>query len=800
MAKTEVADPPPPPPSNLNLTASTFDSGDLDDALPIPEATHFFPKEEKIMDDFDFDFSFDDFYLPSGDFDSLNHDFDFDPVVCDPVREQHIGLNSYGQPGAGCDPIGAFKSSACIFKSSSSELCHFSTGQIAGDAVPLNPFSPELGSNVSEILFLNSPEPDQNCGDVSGYLNVTSPESNGSNPDASQPSWNENQCSSGDVVLDCLSPESQGSGNSRLNASPTLDVLSTDSEDKSVNSSTDFGNANSIKTGVVDQKFKLGDANANSTNINNCSSSMLKRKKQSEETNNVECRSSKYRKPADYNNNENYSESNRANITSEEEDRRKTRLMRNRESAQLSRQRKKHYVEELEDKVRKMHSTIQDLNAKISYMMAENASLRQQVGGKGVAITPQMPPPPPGMYPPVIYPWMPCAPPYMVKPQGSQVPLVPIPRLKPHKTASAPKNSKKSENKKKEAKTKSVASISFIGLLFFIFIFGGLVPSLNVRYGGMREAFTRRSNDYTVYTYEKHPRRVLATNNGSGRGESYGGKYFSNITHSSGGQDHGGGGKRHSEKGKDEFVQSGNGSSPLAASLYVPRNDKLVKIDGNLIIHSVLASEKAMASHGSDEEKRRRQETGLAVPENMASAITGGRHPQLYQGAAERHFGSDSIRKDNMRSTGAADGMLQQWFKEGLSGPMLSSGMCTEVFQFDVSSAIVPASSMRNVSQNAKKGRNRRILSVPLSPSSHNISGERKGEGDELKGNNSLASSMVVSVLVDPREGGDGDGDGVMGKKSLSRIFVVVLVDSVKYVTYSCILPLKGSVPHLVTT
>nr|CAD1829129.1 unnamed protein product [Ananas comosus var. bracteatus] len=64
-----------------------------------------------------------------------------------------------------------------------------------------------------------------------------------------------------------------------------------------------------------------------------------------------------------------------------DEDKRKARLMRNRESAQLSRQRKKLYVEELEEKVKSMHSTINELNAKISYIMAENLALRQQVGG-----------------------------------------------------------------------------------------------------------------------------------------------------------------------------------------------------------------------------------------------------------------------------------------------------------------------------------------------------------------------------------------------------------------------------------
>ncbi|KAL0359333.1 UNVERIFIED_CONTAM: bZIP transcription factor 17 [Sesamum angustifolium] len=143
--------------------------------------------------------------------------------------------------------------------------------------------------------------------------------------------------------------------------------------------------------------------------------------------------------------------------------------------------------------------------------------------------------------------------------------------------------------------------------------------------------------------------------------------------------------------------------------------------------------------------------------------------------------------------------------------PMLSSGMCTEVFQFDVSpasasGAIVPATTSRNVSkeqnQNSthlRKGRNRRILHglpIPLPESSHNISRQHTGQNSQkenLNRNNSTLP-MVVSVLVDPREATD-----VVGSKSLSRIFVVVLVDSVKYVTYSCMVPFMGSTPHLVT-
>ncbi|TKY62740.1 bZIP transcription factor 28 [Spatholobus suberectus] len=171
----------------------------------------------------------------------------------------------------------------------------------------------------------------------------------------------------------------------------------------------------------------------------------------------------------------------------DDEEKRQARLMRNRESAQLSRQRKKHYVEELEEKVRSMNSIIADLSSKISYVVAENATLRQQMGA-GVMCAP--PPPAPGMYPhppmaPMPYPWMPCAP-YVVKPQGSQVPLVPIPRLKPQQpAAAAASKGKKSESKKSEGKTKKVASISLLGLFFFIVLFGGLVPLVDFKFGGL---------------------------------------------------------------------------------------------------------------------------------------------------------------------------------------------------------------------------------------------------------------------------------------------------------------------------
>ncbi|XP_022899651.1 bZIP transcription factor 17-like [Olea europaea var. sylvestris] len=770
MADPTVVPDPPPPVTGANDFDSGLSMPPLDPSFFSEHLTSSFNNNDNNRNDdvldIDFDFSFDDLCLPSSDLDDLL----MDPVP-DPIRVQPESFN--GQLGSGPDVENPYS----VFKSTSVELRHLCDGvhgDFSGDQ-SLN------GSGVSnsELLAAESAQ-------ISGYLNLPSPESNGSNRRSSENSGGGEKC------LNCLSPESSGSENCDSNVS-----VESNNYARSVNVSPNFDGCS-----IVDQKIKL-DKTAN-VDVSNSAS---KRKKESEDStnSNIDSRINKYRKSSIdvENNNTNGCE------LSEEDEKRKARLMRNRESAQLSRQRRKHHVEELEDKVRLMNSTIQDLNAKISYFMAENATLRQQLGGgTGTGLPPPIAPPPPGAYPhpAMMYPWMQYPPPYVMKPQGSQ-PLVPIPRLKPQQPMAAPKPSKKVDKKKNDGvKTKKVAGVSFLGLLFFLMLFGGLVPMVNVRYGGVTESFTGGDTYAEGGFYGKHRGRVLIVN-GTENGD---GRDF-NCSKSCGWRGHGGGGQS-----ADEFARVGNGNDLLVASLYVPRNDKLVKIDGNLIIHSVLASEKAMASHKDDRAKTG-GETGLAVPRDLAPAIpvpgvgrNGGRLPHL------RALDSSSADRD-LKSK-AADGRVQQWFREGLAGPMLSSGMCTEVFQFEVSSASASGALVRatmgNITAEAKKtqnstyhrkGRNRRILRgfpIPLPGTSHNISkehAERNSQKENLNGNNSI-SSMVVSVLFDPREAGDVEGDGMMGVKPLSRIFVVVLIDSVKYVTYSCMLPFKGSGPHLVST
>ncbi|XP_043691919.1 bZIP transcription factor 17-like [Telopea speciosissima] len=648
--------------------------------------------------------------------------------------------------------------------------------------------------------------------DVAGILNSPSPETGSCNRGFSCAASSDASagCGSGfeeDKGLNSLSPDS-----GCCNGGQSVWVSS------SPNSSN---NASDI---FVDQKIKSeGVANGY----------MAKRKKAKEDCN-TDPRSCKFRKS------ENTNSMCSNGSLNEEEEKKKARLMRNRESAQLSRQRKKHYVEELEDKIRSMHSTITELNNKISYFMAENASLRQQLSGGGIC------PPPTGIYPPppiapMAYAWLPYAS-YPVKPQGSQVPLVPIPKLKPQQVTT---KTKKTESKKVETKTKKVASVSLLGVLFFMFLFGFLVPFVNDRYGVNEAAVNSGLQFSNKGVYGNHQGRVLTVIGRGNESDHNVGVRLSTEKSFLTGVD---GQSMRYKRDRSERVDSEakqnigeshhlplrNASEPLIASLYVPRNDKLVKIDGNLIIQSVLASEKAMkSSHAASELKdkgtassaREARVTGLAIASKLPPVLgvsQAGRNaerlPSMYRNLNDRQRAlapsSGDTDKDNSKLS-TADGSLQQWFREGLAGPILSSGVCTEVFQFIESpasvnaAAIVPVTTVTNSTTHnpphSSKRKNRRILdraSIPLARSSENKTEEHFGgnsNGENFQGNKSV-SPLIVSVLVDPRDAGDVDVDGVISSKSLSRIFVVVLLDSVKYVTYSCVLPLKGSGPHLVTT
>ncbi|XP_042974918.1 bZIP transcription factor 17-like [Carya illinoinensis] len=211
---------------------------------------------------------------------------------------------------------------------------------------------------------------------------------------------------------------------------------------------------------------------------------------------------------------------------------------------------------------------------------------------------------------PIGYTWVPYSL-YVVKPRGSRVSLVPIPKLKLQQSVSMLKM-KKSETKKSEVKTKKVASISF---LFFILLFGGLVPFLNVESVAV-EFSSGESDTYNRVTYEK------------GRIQE------NELELEWKGQ------QPQPLSGSNEYVHLENVSEALVASLHMPRNDKLVKIDGNLIIYFVLYIEKAMTFQDTFRKKNNR-ETSLAIPINLALALaipeSGGSNHDADGGVAVKH-------------------------------------------------------------------------------------------------------------------------------------------------------------------
>ena len=253
----------------------------------------------------------------------------------------------------------------------------------------------------------------------------------------------------------------------------------------------------------------------------------------------------------------------------------------------------------------------------------------------------------------------------------------------------APK-AKKSDNKKAEGKTKKVASISLLGLFFFIFLFGGLVPLVNIKFGDVGDNVSRMSTSANDRFYSQNEGKfweVSGYRNTSGGEEgvrfSSGNQNPSRLLYETG--------RRLEETmrqqdssyrmNSDDFVRKGNGSEtePLVASLYVPRNDKLVKIDGNLIIHSVLASEKAMATDTAHTDKSTKEnvlvvsnnwDSALAIPEVGRNRVE---QTHTYSSPTEQQkalaSGSAETLKNHMKST-ATDGSMQQWFREGLAGEM----------------------------------------------------------------------------------------------------------------------------------
>lgn len=225
-------------------------------------------------------------------------------------------------------------------------------------------------------------------------------------------------------------------------------------------------------------------------------------------------------------------------------------------------------------------------------------------------------------------PWM--HPAYAMGVRGSQVPLMPIPRLKTKQPASAAAE----PPAKKSRKTKKVASVSLLGLLFLMMLCGCLVPAVNRMYG----AVDSREGIVLGPSQSRHG-RVLAVD-----------------------------GPRDSvSEGVDPKLPH-NSSETLPALLYIPRNGKHVKINGNLVIQSVVASEKASSrtchSDGKSSCNQGQEETSLAIPGHVAQ-LNSGEVMESAKAIKNKLMalppGDGSIYRED-------DELLPQWFSEAMSG------------------------------------------------------------------------------------------------------------------------------------
>ncbi|CAM6032838.1 unnamed protein product [Sphagnum compactum] len=523
---------------------------------------------------------------------------------------------------------------------------------------------------------------------------------------------------------------------------------------------------------------------------------------------------------------------------------RQARLMRNRESAQLSRQRKKVYVSELEGRLRTMAATVAELNATISHLTAENVNLRRQLGyyypPPGICPRPGVPMVGQQVLPMTPYPGMVGGRP--IYPAG-QVPSLPIPRLKtqppPARTSKrsnvlGSKEETSGDKKRARRKLAAAASVAVMSLLCVAMLLGPFNDTQTISGGNM----DIRSN--TQVSGIRVGGRVLTSWNDSGN--SFNLNQSSHVPTSS---------ERGSQGQPDcfgpleapIFVGSTfpvNMTEPFAASLFVPRDNRLVQVNGNLIIQAVMAGDKAaMQSSGKTPKAGIKKGKALKTVSTKALEAKGARLPTQAVLVADKAVAANQKSQHGNINTVPSvvqPGSLQQWVMGGLQGPVLTTGMCTELFQFDtspvtsapseessnaaakdVAESVASEAAQGNTHNNASSKNSvplmpqsrRNPFAVPLPPTSPSgrVSGAKNGSDPTVEklvreqlhqqGEMGNQSSMVVSVLAGPQE--FADTSRRKGAKGMSRIFVVVLVDGVKYVTYSCVLPSTGPQPHIVT-
>lgn len=313
---------------------------------------------------------------------------------------------------------------------------------------------------------------------------------------------------------------------------------------------------------------------------------------------------------------------------------------------------------------------------------------------------------------------------------GGQMPPVPIPRIKTQTPARSSKRAKSGTTKeggdKKRTKLKAAgaASMAVMGLLCVAMVFGSFDHGLNgttgvddmsrvgnVRVGGRvltswnESANPLNNSGFSKWDYgpgwaplepgEQGPEREgvpsahtrpasenPAENPGTGIDSSIDGNgtvatssspnYFSSV-------------KTPLLIGSD--VVPGNTSQSFAASVFIPGANGLVKVDGNLIIHAVMAGDKAAKKQsekkrkcGSKKKKEKKKQVGLSavkkLPVNGQDKLAS-RESRVVKNATTGPFVTarplpgkvnSVVETSNTISPVLRAGSLQQWMLGGLHG------------------------------------------------------------------------------------------------------------------------------------
>eukprot|EP00850_Spirogloea_muscicola_P021152 SM000239S08057 [mRNA] locus=s239:189070:193085:+ [translate_table: standard] len=566
------------------------------------------------------------------------------------------------------------------------------------------------------------------------------------------------------------------------------------------------------------------------------------------------------------------------------DDKRLARLQRNRESAQLSRQRKKYYMDELEGRLKAMQTSVAELTATVTHLTSENMGLKRQLayfyqaaggpGGRPVPGPPLMP--------------MPRGPPFSAMLAGRLLPgqappPVPIPRLKTQRSGTAAaRKAKAASAVPNGAEAQSVASgekgnrgtkrlraaegatVAMLSLFCFAMFLSPKAPrewllprQSTALVGGWEEAWGSGGEglageeavlvlDGSPTVSSKAGARVLmgfvddfdAVNaTSSGQQWQSSAAVLAGTGNAPQGDSCAGCERLHVKLGaklgvfratentvnSTSHVLELNATQPVPASLMVPRSNGLVQIDGSLIIQAVMAGDKAAKAlvqrkeHQLGTDGRSRRPLRVVEMQKLKAqamvAIEGSGDVDTKRALMAKQGTNGGGPK---RLPAAEDGaQLQEWFGGNIAaGSVLSSGMCMEVFQFDASpvqtqetaksTAAEAAAAASNAVQNRttmpvpRSKRSRRDLyAMPMPPvgssKSEASSAAEDGESKEqCRQNRPANSSMVVSVLASPQD----VAGATVGSGRLSQIFVVVLVNEVKYVTYSCGLPIVGAAGH----